>query len=197
MFKIICFSCFLLWFAWDEFNQHCLPVHFPVGCANRSLATHYANSLGATISNPTKSMGCFTKLCKELWQDFKTCLDNRTWKHDTKWFTFLISGLLNGKSISCKWNTSLSMSGEMVLFISFPISWVLSKWPDKVCFVHLLLNSASLGSLEKNVLIHWGQDKMTAFSSAFDWMKMYEYHLRFHWNLILSVQLTVSRHWFR
>ena len=38
------------------------------------------------------------------------------------------------------------------------------------------------------VLTHWGRDKMatifqTAFSSAFSWMKMYEFRLRFHSSL--------------
>ena len=35
-------------------------------------------------------------------------------------------------------------------------------------------------------LTHWGRDKMaaiiqTTFSSAFSWIKMYEFRLRFHW----------------
>ena len=52
------------------------------------------------------------------------------------------------------------------------------------------------------LLTHWGRDKMdaisqTAFSNAFSWMKMFEYRLKFHWNLFLRVQLTTSQHWFR
>ena len=45
----------------------------------------------------------------------------------------------------------------------------------------------------------WGGDKMfrTTFSNAFSWMKMYEFRLRFHWCLILSVQLTIFQHLFR
>ena len=46
------------------------------------------------------------------------------------------------------------------------------------------------------VLTHWGWDKMaaisqTAFSSAFSWMKIYKFGLKFHWNLFLRVQLTI------
>ena len=33
------------------------------------------------------------------------------------------------------------------------------------------------------------------FSIAVSWMKMYEFQLRFHWNLFPSVQLTKSQHW--
>ena len=33
--------------------------------------------------------------------------------------------------------------------------------------------------------------------SAFSWMKMYEFRLRFHWSLFLSFKLTISQHWFR
>ena len=50
-------------------------------------------------------------------------------------------------------------------------------------------------------LTHWGRDKMAAFSqttlsNAFSWMKMYKFRLRFHWSLLLRVQLTIFQHWF-
>ena len=49
---------------------------------------------------------------------------------------------------------------------------------------------------------HWGRDNMdaisqTTFSSAFLWMKMLKFLLRFLWNLFLRVQLTIFQHWFR
>ena len=49
---------------------------------------------------------------------------------------------------------------------------------------------------------HWGQDKMavifqTTFSTAFPWMEMFEFRLKFHWNLFLRVQLIILQHWFR
>ena len=51
-------------------------------------------------------------------------------------------------------------------------------------------------------LIHWGRDNMdaisqTTFWSAFSWMKMFEFRLKFHWSLFLRVQLTIFQHWFR
>ena len=51
-------------------------------------------------------------------------------------------------------------------------------------------------------LTHWGRDKMdailqTTFSSAFSWMKMFEFRLKFHWSLFLRLQLTIFHHWFR
>ena len=50
--------------------------------------------------------------------------------------------------------------------------------------------------------IHWGRNKMaaipqTTFSYAFSWLKVYEFHLRFHWSLFLWFDLTISQHWFR
>ena len=50
-------------------------------------------------------------------------------------------------------------------------------------------------------LTHWGRDKMdailqTTFSTAFSWMKMFEFQLIFHWSLFLRVQLTIFQHWF-
>ena len=51
-------------------------------------------------------------------------------------------------------------------------------------------------------LTHWGRDKMdvisqTTCSSAFSWMKILEFRLKFHWSLFLRVQLTIFQHWFR
>ena len=51
-------------------------------------------------------------------------------------------------------------------------------------------------------LTHWGRDKIdaisqTTFWSTFSWMKMFEFRLKFHWNLFLRVQLTIFQHWFR
>ena len=49
---------------------------------------------------------------------------------------------------------------------------------------------------------NWGQEKIaaishTTFSNAFSWMKMYEYHFRFHWSLFLRFELTIFQHWLR
>ena len=51
-------------------------------------------------------------------------------------------------------------------------------------------------------LTHWGRDKMdansqTTSSSAFSWMEMFEFRLKFHWSLVPRVQLTIFQHWFR
>ena len=48
-------------------------------------------------------------------------------------------------------------------------------------------------------LTHWGRDKMyaTTFLSAFSWMKMFQFQLKFHRSLFLRVQLTIFHHWFR
>ena len=49
---------------------------------------------------------------------------------------------------------------------------------------------------------YWGRNKMdtisqTTFWSAFSWMKMFEFWLKFHWSLFLRVRLTIFQHWFR
>ena len=51
-------------------------------------------------------------------------------------------------------------------------------------------------------LTYWGRNKMAAisqtmFSNEFSWMKMFEFRLRFHWNLFPRVQLAISQHRFR
>ena len=53
-----------------------------------------------------------------------------------------------------------------------------------------------------NDLKHWGRGEMaasfqTTFSNTFSWMKMYEFHLIFHWSLFLRFKLTTFQHWFR
>ena len=53
-----------------------------------------------------------------------------------------------------------------------------------------------------SALTHWGRDKMdalsqTTFSSAFSWMKIFRFRLKFLWTLFLRVQLTIFHHWFR
>ena len=54
----------------------------------------------------------------------------------------------------------------------------------------------------QHVLTHFPLDKMAAisqtiFSDAFSWMKNFVFWLKFHWSLLLRVQLAVTQHWFR
>ena len=49
-----------------------------------------------------------------------------------------------------------------------------------------------LANQSTRCLTHWGRDKMdaisqTTFSSAFSWMKLFEFRLKFHWSLFLRV----------
>ena len=52
------------------------------------------------------------------------------------------------------------------------------------------------------MLTHWGRDKMfaisqTTLSNAFSWMEMLEFRFKFHWSLLLRVQLTIFQHCLR
>ena len=74
-------------------------------------------------------------------------------------------------------------------------------YPPLVCFIYIVYHNGYL-LLMFDRLLHWGRDKMaaifqTTFSNAFSWIKMYEFRLRFHWSLLLRVQLTIFQHWFR
>ena len=72
------------------------------------------------------------------------------------------------------------------------------------CF-HLMTSSWIVVETWKETcltLTHWGRDKMDVISqttlwSAFSWMKMFEFRLKFHWRLFVRVQLTIFQHWFR
>ena len=53
--------------------------------------------------------------------------------------------------------------------------------------------------LRQQYLTHWGQVEIddisqTTTSSAFSWMKVLEFRLKFLWSLFLSVQLTIFQH---
>ena len=78
-----------------------------------------------------------------------------------------------------------------------------AKWRPFCLGLNVLNTDRYLSRLRlKQCLSHWGWDKMdaisqTTFSSAFSWMRMYEFRLKFHWSLFLKVQLTVFKHWFR
>ena len=52
------------------------------------------------------------------------------------------------------------------------------------------------------LITHWGRDKIAAiwqmrFSNAFSWMKMFEFCLRFQWNLFLRFEIPIFHHWYR
>ena len=57
----------------------------------------------------------------------------------------------------------------------------------------------SFDILLHNHLSHWSQDKMAAiletFWNAFSWMKIYEFHGKFHWSMFLMVWLILSQRW--
>ena len=58
------------------------------------------------------------------------------------------------------------------------------------------------GMLVVRALTHLDRAKMaavskTTLSNAFSWMKMLEFWLRIHWNLLLRFELTIFQHWLR
>ena len=76
--------------------------------------------------------------------------------------------------------------------------------PQRPVVRNVLARHAAIMIMKKSsfCLTHWGRDKMpailqTTFSTAFSWMKMYEFRLRFHCSLFLRIQLTISQHRFR
>ena len=71
-----------------------------------------------------------------------------------------------------------------------------------VCDYRMTTVSETVGHVFPFSLTHWGRDKMaailqTTLSSAFSWMKIFQFRLKFHWSLFIWVQLTTFQHWFR
>ena len=63
-------------------------------------------------------------------------------------------------------------------------------------------NVKRINPLYDDSLTHWGRHQtgaisQTTFSSAFSWMKMFQFRIKFHWRLFLRVLLTIFQHWFR
>ena len=63
-------------------------------------------------------------------------------------------------------------------------------------------NRAHEPMCQLKVLTYWNREEIdtilqTTVSSAFFWMKMYAFWLRFHWSLLLMAQLITCHHWFR
>ena len=63
--------------------------------------------------------------------------------------------------------------------------------------------STRISSVENGVwglnitLTDWGRISQKTFSKAFSWMKIYEFCLRFHWNLFPRFSSTIFQQWFR
>ena len=78
-------------------------------------------------------------------------------------------------------------------------------WHDMIIIFHvraICIFHKTNYELINHLLTHWGRDKMAATSqktllTAFSWMKLLEFRLKFHWTLFLRVQLTIFQHWFR
>ena len=70
-------------------------------------------------------------------------------------------------------------------------------------FVQEMATASGLaGPADGSILSHWGRDRMAAISettvsSAFSWMKTFEFQIKFHWSFFLKGQLTIFQHWFR
>ena len=74
-----------------------------------------------------------------------------------------------------------------------------SLWPSNATWC---CRSGPITCMRIESLTHWGRGEMdvisqTIFSSAFSWMKMFEFRLKFHQSLFLRVQFIIFQHWFR
>ena len=116
--------------------------------------------------------------------------------------TMLVADYLLTSSVDLMFKTITPIRSHNLLSIFY--GWVASNYHVHGINMFWMTNLLLLVIAPSHALrlTHWGQDKMdaisqTTFSSAFSWMKMFEFLLKFHWSLFLSVQLTIIRHWFR
>ena len=117
-------------------------------------------------------------------------------KHQSSASLAFVRGIHRGPvNYPHKWPVTRKMLSfhDVIMDVSASLAWVgISIWYHiPICMGRTFVQ-----------ITHWGRDTMdaisqTTFSSAFSWMKMFEYRLKFHWNLFLSIQLTIFQHWFR
>ena len=101
-----------------------------------------------------------------------------------------------------EWHTELMFRvWRQLHFSNFVIFSMLYHWvlvvASKLYFSPIAVSlNVPLSYLSIAYLTHWGRDKMdaisqTTLSSAFSWMKMLEFQLRYHWSLFLKAKLTI------
>ena len=97
--------------------------------------------------------------------------------------------------------TSFELSEKWDLYDLFynprPHSW----YNHNMVHRHLFLFTIDKNHLSIS-LAYWDRGQIAAISqtifwNVFSWMKMYEFRLRFHWNMFLRFELTIVQHWFR
>ena len=69
--------------------------------------------------------------------------------------------------------------------IPLQLKYLQTEWWHQICFCKPPLNTARMRKIGRH------------FSGDVFRFNMYEYRLRFHWNLFLKVQLAIFQHWFR
>ena len=91
------------------------------------------------------------------------------------------------------WLYDLHKHANTILITNEFIKFVHHQWPHGLFYKRYTLNQ---------YLTHRGRDKMaaisqTTLSSAFSWMEMFEFRLKFQWSLFIRVESTIFQHWFR
>ena len=75
------------------------------------------------------------------------------------------------------------------------------KWTEGIRKILSGPISSKLAICSGYIHKYCSRDKADAISqtssSAFLWIKMFEFRLKFHWSLFPGVQLTIYQHWFR
>ena len=93
------------------------------------------------------------------------------------------------------WANKAGSPGSAARWYILPHTWRLV--PVEGLVVPLTRTMARLQLLTHLLLVKMAAMSPTTFSVAFSWMKILEFRFKFHWNVFLRVQLTISQHWCR
>ena len=156
---------------------------------NSTFVSYVAsNKNGPTHGRAHKSRGSYI-----ISKQHTTKIRYLSFPWNGKWFVF---------THNCFHAASLSYEEKWLRWVSRWFRLFFAILSGDIFLVGLCAIPSGSSFTNRNYLTHWGRDKIdaisqTACSSAFSWMKMFEFHLRFHWSLFLRVQLTIFHHWFR
>ena len=116
------------------------------------------------------------------------------WRHQMETFSALLAICAGNSPVPGEFPTQRPVTRSFDVYFDLRLNKRLCKQSWDWWFVTLL---CPLWRHSNVPLDNIAATSQTTFSNALSWMKILDFWLKFHWNLFLRVQLTITQHWFR
>ena len=127
-------------------------------------------------------------------EDLNEILSNFQANVDNWWLRYLLSNFLQMNVSDLSDDKSTLVQAMARCHHTASHYWI-QCWPKFTCSVlpYVITRPQRVSTLRLR------QDRCRFVDNIFKqkWMKKYEFRLKFHWNIFLRVQLTISKHWFK